>query len=96
MLDLCSSCARHVRRAEPRCPFCGSALAHTAVIAPRSRLARTAIFALGAGVAACGPPNCPKDDSPSPAAMQTITLADGGTELQPMPIAIYGTAPPCR
>ena len=54
------------------------------------RLGRTALLAL----AACGPPNCPKADSAPH--MQVVTLPDGGTELQPMPIAIYGTAPPCK
>ena len=94
MLDLCLSCARHVRRGELRCPFCGSALARSSLVTPRSRLGRSALLAIGASVAACGPPNCPKDDRPPP--MQTVTLEDGGTELQPMPIAIYGTVPPCK
>jgi hypothetical protein len=59
------------------------------------RLGRSAVIALGASVAACGGPACPKEEA-RPTPMQVVTLPDGGTELQPMPIAIYGTAPPCR
>lgn len=59
-------------------------------------MARAAIVALGAGVAACGGPKCAPAPNP-PAPMQVVTTEDGGTELQPLPIAMYGTVPvPCR
>jgi hypothetical protein len=50
-LSPCSSCARHVRRSEAACPFCGVALALDAGAAVRlagERLGRAAIFSLGA------------------------------------------------
>jgi hypothetical protein len=55
-LAACPSCRRHVRVSESTCPFCSSALsdvfrATPARQAPRQRLTRSALFALGAGVA---------------------------------------------
>lgn len=49
----CPSCARHVRRAETACPFCGTALslAPSASRLPTERLGRAAIFAFGAAMA---------------------------------------------
>jgi hypothetical protein len=92
MLDLCSLCGLHVRRSESRCPFCGAAELWRAPTV--GRLGRSAILALGASVAACGPA-CPKDDSLTPAT-QVVTLPDGGTQVQYLPVPVYGTAPPCR
>jgi hypothetical protein len=57
----CPACARHVRVNEPACPFCKEALpaafrGEARPEAPRVRLARAALFALGTGTAAlaCG------------------------------------------
>jgi len=59
----CSGCARHVRAAEPRCPFCGHDLSETARAfvarqAPTQRLSRAALYAFGVGTltvaTACG------------------------------------------
>jgi hypothetical protein len=55
----CTGCARHIRVSEAACPFCGvepsAALrASPAPVAPRGRLTRAAIFALGASTAAVG------------------------------------------
>jgi hypothetical protein len=55
-LAACPCCARHVRVSESTCPFCRSALneafrATPAGQAPRGRLTRAALFALGTGVA---------------------------------------------
>lgn len=54
MLVCCSGCARHVRRDEDACPFCGSAVESSeAACAPkpaRSRLGRVAAMAAGAGM----------------------------------------------
>jgi hypothetical protein len=50
----CPACARHVRVSETGCPFCGGALADSFRAdprpqAPRARLARAALLALGTG-----------------------------------------------
>jgi len=58
----CPDCARHMRRIEERCPFCGSDVsARIAAIPERTlptvRLGRSALFAFAAatvGVASCG------------------------------------------
>ena len=76
-LILCSSCARHVRSSEPKCPFCSASL--TAAVAgavqraaPKMRLGRAATFAFGAAAltvsaAACGDDDAPGTDSGTPA-----------------------------
>jgi hypothetical protein len=60
-LHPCPSCARHVKKAESACPFCGAAIA-LAGVAPRARptqrMGRAATFAfsaaVGMSVTACG------------------------------------------
>lgn len=60
-LHPCPSCARHVKKAEAVCPFCGTSISLSGV-APRTRptqrMGRAATFAFGAAVAtslaACG------------------------------------------
>jgi hypothetical protein len=56
MLAPCPSCARHVRVADLRCPFCGAAQPETRAIAPApaptQRLSRAAAYAFSATVAA--------------------------------------------
>ena len=68
-LAACPSCARHVRVSESACPFCRAALsdafrATPARQAPRARLTRAALFALGTGVALT--PACSSSSSGSP------------------------------
>lgn len=59
-LTPCAACARHVRRTESACPFCGVALALDARPARgiTQRLGRAALFSLGAAaitsVGGCG------------------------------------------
>jgi hypothetical protein len=60
-LSPCSSCHRHVRRAERTCPFCGASIAFDVAPTMRvvsERLGRAAIFSIGAAavssVAGCG------------------------------------------
>lgn len=53
----CSSCRRHVRRAELACPFCEMPLADSTVQLPATRAVppgtkRAALFAMGVGFAA--------------------------------------------
>lgn len=62
----CPSCARHVRRSENGCPFCGASLAlaiEPSRPMPTQRLGRAATFAFGAAmatsVAACGTTTTP-------------------------------------
>jgi hypothetical protein len=48
----CTACARHVRRTETRCPFCGAAVAFASPArGPSERLGRAALFAFGTAVA---------------------------------------------
>lgn len=54
----CTSCARHVRRTESACPFCGATLALGAAPTPRvitERLGRAALFSVGAAIVASVP-----------------------------------------
>jgi hypothetical protein len=91
MLHVCPSCARHVRASETACPFCAARLGFATRTSVASRLGRSALLAL----AACGGPSCPpRENAESP--VEVVTLADGGTEIRQVPIAIYGTVPPCH
>jgi hypothetical protein len=95
MLYVCSSCGRHVRASDATCPFCGTK-AHrtTRVVSSSGRLGRSALVALA--TTACGGPHCPQGSGEGSPEVQVIHLEDGGTQIVEMPIAIYGTAPPCR
>jgi len=94
MLYVCSSCGRHVRVTDAACPFCGTKAHRTTFVAVPARLGRSALIALAA--TACGGPNCPPQQQQQTPATQIVQLEDGGTQVVPMPIAIYGTAPPCH
>jgi hypothetical protein len=89
----CSGCSRHVKRGDPRCPFCGVESAPRPFApAKASRLSRAAIFAgtVGAAVAVtdCGnsivpygqPPNLPPED-----ASMTQIPADSSTASEGSP-----------
>lgn len=98
-LTPCSSCARHVRRSELACPFCGASL--SLEVAPTSRttaerLGRAAIFSFGAAlvttasgcgslVAAYGAP------APDTGMPDTGIVQDAGTDGGPM--TLYGGPP---
>ena len=67
-LNPCPSCNRHVRAADPVCPFCSAPQAARPPRAeaplPRPRLNRAAIFAAGAtlaGMSACSSTSNPPD-----------------------------------
>jgi hypothetical protein len=75
-LVLCSSCSRHVRRAEERCPFCGTPVAAETraarpLVAPVG-LSRAKLYAFHAAVAtglaagACGGATATNHDAGSP------------------------------
>ena len=92
-LSPCTSCARHVRRTESACPFCGAVLAleaaPTRVIS--ERLGRAALFSIGAAaitnLVGCGA----STGIPSPSAPDAGQVAmrhDVGTVL-----AAYGGGP---
>src|SRR5690349_4494311 len=54
----CTSCARHVRRTESACPFCGTVLSFGAAPPRRviqERLGRAALFSVGAAIVASVP-----------------------------------------
>jgi hypothetical protein len=75
-LVLCSSCSRHVRRAEERCPFCGTPVAAATRIArppvAPAGLSRAKLYAFhaamvtGVAAAACGGATAPAKDAGSP------------------------------
>ena len=85
-LEPCPSCARHVRVAESKCPFCSAALT---VRVPRrladvSRLSRAARVAFGAALAAgCASDPGPAPVSPDPA--PTVVPAYGAPAPTPPP-----------
>jgi hypothetical protein len=65
-LAACPCCARHVRVSESTCPFCRSALGDAfrttpARQAPRNRLTRAALFALGTAGAVPACSSLPRD-----------------------------------
>ena len=83
----CSSCARHVRRSETACPFCGHALppapeALASEAVPFSgRLTRAMLlFASAAAVTGCG--------------KETVTPPDAGVDAQPVALPAYGVPLP--
>ena len=81
-LSACPSCSRHVRVSESACPFCRSVLsdafrATPARQAPRARLTRAALFALGTGVALT--PACSPASSGSPGGTG-VEQGDGSSE----------------
>jgi hypothetical protein len=90
-LASCPSCARHVRVSESACPFCRGALsdafrATPARPAPRARLARAALFAIGTGTVALTPA-CSASSSGSPGTGEpgdgSSVVADSGESVSP-------------
>jgi hypothetical protein len=75
VLSPCPACHRHVRQADPVCPFCSAALPPPsnalAPPQPRARLSRAAIFTAGAvliGLTSCSnTSNNPSTDGAPPA-----------------------------
>lgn len=99
-------CARHVRVSEFRCPFCRAALsdafrATPARQAPRQRLRRAALFALGTGVAvapaACsaGPTLVMTEPSSgtNPVVEPGDDSSDANADASPMAEPGYGIGP---
>lgn len=109
-LTPCSSCARHVRRTERACPFCGVALALASAPSPRvvsERLGRAAIFSLGAAaitsVAGCAlvhergsAPIAEQDSGTFFGAYGAPALGDAAHEDAGAPMTHYGAPPPAE
>jgi hypothetical protein len=92
-LDPCSGCARHVRRADGACPFCGAILARAPLRPAYRRTAnatRAAIFAIGATLASCGGDESgPENESDS-----ILDIDDIGLDEEPETIMQPYGAPP--
>lgn len=89
-LVLCSSCSRHVRRTEARCPFCGTALADEVrrakpPLAPLG-LSRAKLYAFHAAIAtgvaagACGGSTTTSNDAGSAADARSGDATSGDVE----------------
>jgi len=102
----CSSCSRHVRADETRCPFCEATLAidTNPPPVPSKRLGRAARMAFGAAVTtgaivACGGGQPAKDASntgagaSSSSASATTTATTTATETPPDIAKPYGAPP---
>ncbi len=83
----CPSCARHVRRTEAVCPFCGASVSldapPVAARSPVERLGRAALFTFGAALAttACGGgPSAAYGGPPIDAAVSDSGAADTGVD----------------
>ena len=81
----CSACARHVRRQEAHCPFCGAARTPSAgpfreVSIPRDA-ARATIFALGLSLVgqACGGQTDGDNDPSAPGSGASVGIGVGGS-----------------
>lgn len=99
----CPSCARHVRRRESACPFCGVALAlepaPIARMVPAPRLGRAALFTFGAALAtttsACVGSAVPLYGAPidaappNDAALNDAAASDAGSDAG-QPMTLYG------
>ena len=90
----CPACCRHARVSEPACPFCGvlfdSAFgAGPAPRAPTVRLARAALFALGAGTAALATA-CPSS-RPEGSSSNADGGDDSGAEDSGLGVTFYGS-----
>jgi len=91
----CPGCTRHVRAAEPVCPFCGEALPLSlrsrAPQVPGRRLGRAATIAFGAALAATG---CSESHNTDQDAAITVdsgsSVDDDGGAVGPL----YGGPPP--
>jgi hypothetical protein len=81
-LTLCPSCQRHVKSRDPRCPFCGHAVAASTVRRPG-----TAALLVGLGLAVGGCGSSAETTTPTPDA-----LSDTQSET-PMMDAAYGPPP---
>jgi hypothetical protein len=80
----CSACARHVRRQDARCPFCGTARTPSAgpfreVMMPRDAT-RATLFALGLSLAgqACGGRTDGDNDPSAPGSGASVGIGAGG------------------
>jgi hypothetical protein len=86
----CSSCNRHVRYSETRCPFCAAPQARRTppLLPDLSRLSRAAQLAAGAlFLAACASdPGVGPETAPPP-------VEDAGTQPPEYPAAMYGVPP---
>ncbi len=95
----CAACARHIRVSELACPFCRaeqSAAARTspAPLAPRARLTRAAMFALGTSAAAVAS-GCGAQASESKVVDDAGQgAADTGTDAPIIPVPSYGQPGP--
>jgi len=103
----CPECSRHVRVADPVCPFCGHALLLSlrgasivarAPVPPRRRLGRAATFAFGATFAGATLIGCGGDDTPPPVTdsgvvRDTGPADSGGTTGDAEPPIDSGPAP---
>ena len=84
-LHPCPSCARHVKKSETDCPFCGSAISLAGApgrARPTQRMGRAATFAFGVAtsLAACG-------GTPAPTGTDANTSIDSGV------VPLYGGPP---
>jgi hypothetical protein len=79
----CDHCARHVRRGDARCPFCGAAAPHAQAAAvtpePAGRLSRAGVLAFVAsvGAASCASPQ------PMPTTVQSTPAQPAETPTPP-------------
>jgi hypothetical protein len=94
-LRACSTCQRHVREHETRCPFCDSELAPAIArsVPDVSRMSRAARLAVGAALAAATLPGCTKTSSEAP---DSNIAQPYGAPPQPTETAIaqpYGAPP---
>jgi hypothetical protein len=82
----CPSCSRHVRIAEPVCPFCASSLALVEPARVRvERLGRAALFTVGAAVVVAGASGCAMYGGPP------VYTNDAGNDAAIL--AMYGGPP---
>ena len=103
----CTECERFVRSTERTCPFCSAALTPRSVSLPRRHVARAAMvtLALAGGCAESmplygAPPTedtGPSDAGPAQDAGDDAGAIDADTmapDVEPMPMPLYGGAPP--
>jgi len=108
-LQLCPSCARHVRESETRCPFCDAEVSLTPIarrapprLSRAAQMAFAAVVVVGCHEETTKPPSDPTTADAAPPPMATIEppppaeTADAGPTKVPPPPNIdkpYGAPP---
>jgi len=88
----CSSCSRHIRANESRCPFCSAAVTPRSVaqVEIPKRLSRAGVFLFASTMAVTGCGSSSSETTSPPGDSATDAKSDGLVEDTGLPMPAYG------